>query len=45
MLGASSGKGIIVTSGLDAGNMVVIDGSRKISSGMSGIRVIEELAL
>lgn len=44
-VGGFSGKGIIVTSGLDAGNMVVIDGSRKISSGMSGIRVIEELAL
>lgn len=41
-VGGFSGKGIIVTSGLDAGDMVVTDGSRKISAGMSGIRVVEE---
>jgi len=41
-VGGFSGEGIIVTSGLDTGDMVVTEGSRKISEGMSGILVIEE---
>jgi len=39
--GGFSGKGIIVTQGLEPGDMLVVEGSRKISDGMSGIRVIE----
>jgi len=36
-----SGNGIIVTAGLDEGDSLVIEGSRKISDGMSGIIVTE----
>jgi len=40
--GGFSGKGIIVSEGLQTGDMLVIDGSRKISDGMKGIKVIEQ---
>lgn len=39
--GGFSGKGIIVTEGLEAGEMLVVEGARKISAGMTGIRIIE----